>query len=80
MGEIMRTIVLALVALSFTATFAAPQAAEPGVKKKRSYSKTYAARSSRVNGSDYYERIAEKQPYGSDRWWKQMDFENRGGR
>jgi hypothetical protein len=76
----MRRIVLALVVLSFTAPFAAPQAAETRVKKKRYDAKTNAAQSSRVNGNGYYERIAEKLPYGSSRWWHQMDFENRGGR
>jgi hypothetical protein len=80
MGEIVREIILALLALSFTAAFAGPQAAETPVKKKRHYAKTYAAQSSRVNGNGYYERIAEKLPYGSSRWWHQMDFENRGGR
>ena len=76
----MRRIVGALVALSLTAVFSAPQAAEARAKKKRYYSKAYAARSSAVNGSGYYERIADKLPYGSSRWWHQMDFENRGGR
>ena len=76
----MRRIALALVALSLSAAFAAPEAAETPVKKKRSYAKTYAAQSRTVNGSGYYQRIAEKLPYGSARWWKQMDFENRGGR
>ena len=58
----------------------AAAAAETRVKKKRYYAKTYAAQSRTVNGSGYYERIAEKLPYGSSRWWHQMDFENRGGR
>ena len=76
----MRRIVLALVALSFTAAFAAPQAAETRVKKKRYYAKTYAAQSRKVDGNGYYERIADKLPMGTGRWWHQMDHENRGGR
>jgi ABC-type sugar transport system substrate-binding protein len=80
MGEIMRKIVRALVALSLTAALAAPAAAETRVKKKRYYAKVYAAQSSRVDGSGYYERIADKLPTGTSRWWHQMDQENRGGR
>ena len=82
MGEIMRKIVLALVALFFAAVFAAPQAAETRVKKKRYYAnaKTYAAQSRKVDDDGYYERIADKLPVGTSRWWHQMDFENRGGR
>ena len=76
----MRRIFLALVALSLTAVFAAPEAAEVRVKKKRYHAKTYAAQTSRVNGSGYYEMIADKLPTGTSRWWHQMDHENRGGR
>ena len=76
----MRKIVLVLVALSLTAALAAPAAAETRVKKKRYYAKTYAIQSSRVDRSGYYERVAEKLPVGTSRWWHQMDFENRGGR
>jgi hypothetical protein len=80
MGEIMKRIVWALVALSFTAALAAPEAAEVRVKKKRYYAKAYAAQSSRVNASGYYEMNADKLPMGTSRWWHQMDHENRGGR
>ena len=34
---------------------------------------------SRSQGSDYYEHIPEKLPYGSSSWWDQMVRENRGG-
>jgi hypothetical protein len=76
----MRTIVLSLIALSFAAAVAAPEAAETSTKKKRYHSKAYAARTSAVNGSGYYERLADKLPVGTSRWWHQMDHENRGGR
>jgi hypothetical protein len=33
----------------------------------------------RSQGSDYYEHIPEKLPYGSSSWWDQMVRENRGG-
>ena len=33
----------------------------------------------RNQGSDYYEHIPEKLPYGSSSWWDQMVRENRGG-
>ena len=64
------------------AAFAAPQAAETRVKKKRYYAnaKTYAAQSRKVDDDGYYERIADKLPVGTSRWWHQMDLENRGGR
>ena len=76
----MRKIVLALFALFFAAAFAAPQAAETRVKKKRYHAKTYAAQSRKVDDDGYYERIADKLPVGTSRWWHQMDLENRGGR
>jgi hypothetical protein len=76
----MRRIVWALVALSFTAVLAAPEAAEVRVKKKRHYAKVYAAQGSTVNDSGYFERLADKLPTGTSRWWHQMDHENRGGR
>jgi hypothetical protein len=33
----------------------------------------------RGQGSDYYEHIPEKLPYGSSSWWDQMVRENRAG-
>jgi hypothetical protein len=33
----------------------------------------------RYQGSDYYEHIPEKLPYGSQGWWDQMMRENRAG-
>lgn len=33
----------------------------------------------RSQGSDYYEHIPEKLPYGSSSWWDQMVRENRAG-
>jgi hypothetical protein len=40
-------------------------------------SRVYGARGQQ--GSDYYEHIPEKLPYGSSSWWDQMVRENRGG-
>lgn len=37
------------------------------------------ASSNRNRSSDYYEHLADKLPYGSQRWWDQMMRENRAG-
>jgi hypothetical protein len=66
--------------MSFAAAVTMPGKAEARTKKKRYYTKVYAAQSTRVNAGEYYERIADKLPYGTTRWWHQMDHENRGGR
>ena len=76
----MKRIVWAFAALALSAALAAPRAAETPPKKKKSHSRTYAAQSRPADGSGYFERLADKLPYGSTQWWHQMDHENRGGR
>ena len=45
------------------------------------YCRRYAARRSLdpSGGSEYYQHWADKLPYGSQRWWDQMQRENRAG-
>jgi hypothetical protein len=49
-------------------------------KKKRYHAPPHAAGQSRYpSGSDYQEALADKLPFGTARWWQQMDREGRGG-
>lgn len=78
----MKKLVTALVSLSIAAVVAAPSAAEARTKKKqryhvRPYPAEQATRSRST--SDYQEAIADKLPFGTSRWWRQMDAEGRGG-
>ena len=52
------------------------------MRASNSYCAKAYAQSGRVvrNSSGYYEMIADKLPYGTSRWWAQMDHEGRGGR
>jgi len=60
---------------------AVPAAAEHGyaTKKKKKYPR-YRAYRADEGQYYYYQRWAERLPYGSNRWWYQMDTEQRGGR
>ena len=78
----MKKMVATLVALAIAAAVAAPMAAEARTKKKKKhYARPHAAAQSTRsnNASDYQEAIADKLPFGTSKWWQQMDAEGRGG-
>jgi hypothetical protein len=79
----MRTLTSALV-LALIASLAAPAGAATYKKKHKRYSnqyeRSYAARVARSSSEDgYYEHDANKLPFGSQRWWDQMQREGRLG-
>jgi hypothetical protein len=82
----MRILAAAFVSLSLIAGLAsvaaAPAAAaENGyaTKKKKKYARYRAYRA--YDGEYYYyQRWADRLPYGTTSWWHQMDREQRGGR
>lgn len=71
----MKTAICGLLGVSLLAGLAGPADAAPRAKKR-----TYAPAYERSQGSDYTERLADKQQFGSSAWWQQMDRERRGGR
>jgi hypothetical protein len=78
----MKKFVAALVTLSVAGAVAAPIAAEAHTKnKKRYHARSYPTEQSTRSRStsDYQEAIADKLPFGTSRWWRQMDMEGRGG-
>jgi len=80
---IMKAVISGLAGLSLLVGFAAAADAAPRAKKYRYYapqgSQGYNPGSvERDNG--YYERLADKLPFGSSIWWEQMMRERRGGR
>jgi hypothetical protein len=78
----MKKTLASLLALMIAAALAAPAAAaEARKKKKRYHAPPHASeRSERSRStSDYQEAIADKLPFGTSQWWRQMDVEGRGG-
>lgn len=83
----MKILVSALLSLSLVAglapTLASPAAAEKSYTVKKKKKKAHRIRHYRVYGyapTYYYERWADRLPYGTSSWWQQMDREQRGGR
>jgi hypothetical protein len=66
----MKTAICGLLGLSLLAGLAGPADAAPRA----------APAYERSQRSDYTERLADKQQFGSSAWWQQMDRERRGGR
>ena len=79
----MKAVISGLVGLSLLMGFAAAADAAPRAKKYRYYvpqgSQGYNSGSAE-RGNGYYERLADKLPFGSSIWWEQMMRERRGGR
>jgi hypothetical protein len=79
----MKVLIPGLVGVSFLAALATAADAAPRAKTYR-YHATQAAQghgAGSVNrGDGYYERLADKLPFGSSIWWEQMMRERRGGR
>jgi hypothetical protein len=77
----MKKTLASLLALTIAAALAAPSAAEARKKKKRYHAPPHVSeRSERSRStSDYQEAIADKLPFGTSQWWRQMDVEGRGG-
>jgi hypothetical protein len=79
----MKVLISGLVGLSFLAAFA--NAADAGPRSK-TYRYHAAQGGQGANpgfvdrGNGYYERLADKLPFGSSIWWEQMMRERRGGR
>jgi len=76
---IMKAVISGLVGLSLLAGFAGAADAAPRAKKHRYYA-TQGSQSPVERGNGYYERLADKLPFGSSIWWEQMMRERRGGR
>jgi hypothetical protein len=90
----LRIVLTALVSVALLSTPAAPVFtqgytqgyAKHRYAKKNKHVRRYASPfdgsyvSVQGGNSDYYEHIADKLPFGSALWWRQMDVEGRGGR
>jgi hypothetical protein len=80
----MRLLALAFIA-AFAATGAVPDAIAAGTHKKHkhrssTYERYYGYRGvQRGSEGDYYERLADRLPVGSRRWFEQMEREGRFG-
>jgi hypothetical protein len=83
-GEaIMKVLISGLVGVSFLAALANAADAAPRAKTYR-YHAAQGGQGhnpgSTDRGNGYYERLADKLPFGSSIWWEQMMRERRGGR
>jgi hypothetical protein len=76
---IMKAVISGLVGLALLAGFAGAADAAPRAKKYRYYA-AQGSQGSVERGNGYYERLADKLPFGSSIWWEQMMRERRGGR
>jgi hypothetical protein len=76
----MKIAISGLVGLSLLAGLAVP--ADAGSPPRKQRYKAYPAYKPPPTQptSDYYERLADKLPFGSSIWWEQMMRERRGGR
>jgi hypothetical protein len=79
----MKVLISGLVGVSFLAALATAADAAPRAKTYR-YHATQGGQGhnprSVDRGNGYYERLADKLPFGSSIWWEQMMRERRGGR
>ena len=75
----MKSLLRALVALSLVTGVAGPAAAAEGYTKKKAQTKKHWRKPREPEAGTYYERDANKLPYGTRTWWEQMDREGRGG-
>jgi hypothetical protein len=71
---IMKTIVSGLVALSILTGFVGSASAQEDRQDRQDRGQTY-----KNARSGDHEFLAEKRPFGSSSWWRQMDREDRGG-
>jgi|RhiMetdeSRZDD1v2_1073273.scaffolds.fasta_scaffold245498_1 hypothetical protein len=77
----MKTVLAAFIAVSLVTGIVDPAAAEPGYTEKKTYAKKRWRKpvSREPEAGTYYERDANRLPYGTRTWWEQMDREGRGG-
>ena len=79
----MKVLISGLVGVSFLAALANAADAAPRAKTYR-YHATQGGQGHSAGsvdrGNGYYERLADKLPFGSSIWWEQMMRERRGGR
>ncbi len=78
----MKAIVCGVLGLSLLAGVSAPADAASGARKYRHAKPQVQSQGYRAirPRDDYHEHIADKLPFGSSRWWEQMNRERRGGR
>ena len=74
----MKAIIVALTAAFVLVGFAPSVSAES--QKHHRYVKKHYKKYAQYRPGPYWERNANKLPYGTGIWWEQMDREGRGGR
>jgi hypothetical protein len=78
----MKIVVPAVVLLAFTASLEDQVTAAPLRNKKqahRQHTITKPLPRPQQGGSDYYENLLDKVPFGSERWWKIKQRRGGGG-
>jgi hypothetical protein len=78
----MKIVVTAMAALALTASLAHQVPAAPFRNKKqahRQHAMTRPAPRPQQGGSDYYENVLDKVPFGSERWWNIKQRRSGGG-
>jgi hypothetical protein len=86
MARSVAVLLATLLAATWVLSAAASAASKPrkhkhrGYNNDRAYERSYSYRQGRSSNSDYYEHLADKLPFGSQRWWDQMLREGRLGR
>jgi hypothetical protein len=74
----MKALMRGLIGMALLTGLAGAAEAGPRSKQHRYYQGHSSGAAERGNG--YYERLADKLPFGSSIWWEQMMRERRGGR
>ena len=78
----MKIVVPGLVSLALTASLADELTAAPlrnNEQAHRQHTMTKSPPRSQVGGSDYYENVLDKVPFGAQRWWNIKQRRSGGG-
>jgi len=77
----MKIVVRAVVSLALTASLADQVTAAPLRNKKQAHRQHTTTKPPRPQqgGSDYYEQLLDKVPFGSERWWHIKQRKGGGG-
>jgi hypothetical protein len=75
----MKTFIVTLIATSFLAALVVPENAYARREKPRKKYINYDKQAAKNDASDYYQHDVNKVPFGSTRWWREVERTFGGG-